>query len=77
MEPISSSDRRLPRRSGIRLAGPTVRRKSLGRFCKFCAGANSGVRDAFQAGAGERRHGQGGGRRDERVGVRETQRGQF
>lgn len=54
---------------------PTV--WSLGRFYKSCAGANSGVRDAFPAGAGERRHGQGGGRRDERVGVREAQRGQL
>jgi len=40
-------------------------------------GANRSVRDPFSAGAGERRHGKGGGRRDERVGVRETQRGKL
>jgi len=42
-----------------------------------CTGANRSVRDSFPAGAGERRHGEGGGRRDERVGVRETQHGKL
>jgi len=40
-------------------------------------GANHSVRNAFPAGAGKRRHGQGGGRRDERMGVRKAQHGQL
>lgn len=42
-----------------------------------CVGADRSVRNAFPTGAGERWHGQVGGRRDERVGVREAQHGQL
>lgn len=40
-------------------------------------GANRCVRNAFSAGVGERWHGQGGGRGDERLGIRETQHGKL
>lgn len=40
-------------------------------------GANRCVRNAFPIGVGKRWHGQGGGRRDERMGVREAQYGQL
>jgi len=40
-------------------------------------GANRSVRNTFPVGVGKRWHGQGGGRRDERMGVREAQHGQL
>lgn len=40
-------------------------------------GANRGVRNTFPVGVGKRRHGQGGGRRDEWMGVREAQHGEL
>lgn len=40
-------------------------------------GANRSVRDPLTVGAGERRHGEGGGRGNERMGVRETQYGKL
>lgn len=43
----------------------------------YVIGANRGVRNTFPVGVGKRRHGQGGGRRDERMGVREAQHGEL
>lgn len=43
----------------------------------YVIGANRSVRNAFPVGVGKRWHGQGCGRRDERMGVREAQPGQL
>jgi len=46
-------------------------------YILYVIGANRGIRNAFPVGVGKRWYGQGGGRRDERMGVREAQHGQL
>jgi len=50
---------------------------SIKIYTLYVIGANRSVRNAFPIGVGKRWHGQGGGRRDERMGVREAQHGQL